>query len=116
MNENLAQLLENAQKGYYEYVGKKFNTIVENGDLQSIKTNIEFFGKMLDALNEVLKNGDKNSKLINEIGEKLARGTGLKYLPSDFKKKGGYLRSIELSKEYDLYRQNYCGCEFSKQK
>ena len=58
----------------------------------------------------------KNAKLINEIGEKLARGTGLKYLPSDFKKKGGYLRSIELSKEYDLYRQNYCGCEFSKQK
>ena len=65
MNENLAQLIKNAEEGYYKYVGKKFNTIVENGDLQSIKTNIEFFGKMLDALNEGLKNGDKNSKLIN---------------------------------------------------
>lgn len=65
MNENIAQLLENAEEGYYKYVGKKINTIVENGDLQSIKTNIEIFGKMLDALNECLKNGDKNSKLIN---------------------------------------------------
>ena len=65
MNENLAQLIKNAEEGYYKYVGKKFNTIVENGDLQSIKTNIDFFGKMLDALNEELKNGDKNSKLIN---------------------------------------------------
>lgn len=42
MNENLAQLIKNAEEGYYKYVGKKFNTIVENGDLQSIKTNIEF--------------------------------------------------------------------------
>lgn len=80
MNENLAQLLENAQKGYYEYVGKKFNTIVEYGDLQSIKTNIEFFGKMLDALNEGLKNGDKNSKLINWMEFYLGR-----MLYNDFK-------------------------------
>lgn len=80
MNENLAQLLENAQKGYYEYVGKKFNTIVENGDLQSIKTNIEFFGKMLDALNEGLKNGDINSKLINWMEFYLGR-----MLCNDFK-------------------------------
>lgn len=57
----------------------------------------------------------KNAPLINEIGEKIAEEYGVKYLPSDFKKKNGYKRSIELSKEYNLYRQNYCGCIFSKQ-
>ena len=56
----------------------------------------------------------KNAKLINEIGFALEREYGVKYLPSDFKKRGGYLRSIELSKEHALYRQNYCGCRFSK--
>lgn len=56
----------------------------------------------------------KNAQLINNIGEGLEKQLDQKYLVTDFKKKGGYLRSIELSKEYDLYRQNYCGCEFSK--
>ncbi len=56
----------------------------------------------------------KNAKIINEIGEKIEIETGIKYLPTDFKKRGGYLRSIELSNIYNLYRQNYCGCEFSK--
>ena len=56
----------------------------------------------------------KNCQLINSIGEKLQEQIGVNYLPSDFKKKGGYLRSIELSKEYELYRQNYCGCSYSK--
>ncbi len=56
----------------------------------------------------------KNAKLLNEIGERVCREEGVCWLPSDFKKKGGYQRSIELSKEYDLYRQNYCGCIFSK--
>lgn len=56
----------------------------------------------------------KNAQIINETGEKLQDGYDIKYLFSDFKKKGGYLRSIELSKQYDLYRQNYCGCSYSK--
>lgn len=56
----------------------------------------------------------KNSALINEIGLKLEKELGIKYLPSDFKKQGGYLKSISLSKENNLYRQSYCGCEFSK--
>lgn len=56
----------------------------------------------------------KNAKLLNEIGEKIAFSFGVKYLPTDFKKRGGYQRSIELSREYNLYRQNYCGCAFSK--
>lgn len=55
----------------------------------------------------------KNSRLINKIGGEIQDKTGVKYLFSDFKKKEGYKRSIVLSKEYDLYRQNYCGCEFS---
>lgn len=56
----------------------------------------------------------KNTQLLNEIGLKKAEELGVKYLVSDFKKKNGYIRSIELSKELSLYRQNYCGCEFSK--
>ncbi len=56
----------------------------------------------------------KNAQKLNEIGETLSEIYPVKFLPSDFKKKGGYLRSIELSREYGLYRQNYCGCEFSR--
>ncbi len=56
----------------------------------------------------------KNSDKINEIGLKVTEDYGLKYLLSDFKKNDGFKRSIELSKEYDLYRQSFCGCEFSK--
>lgn len=56
----------------------------------------------------------KNSNWINEIGENLDKKYNTKYLYSDFKKKNGYKRSIELSNIYDLYRQNYCGCIYSK--
>ena len=56
----------------------------------------------------------KNAGKINEIGQELAQIYKVEHLPSDFKKKNGYKRSIELSHEYGLYRQNYCGCVFSK--
>lgn len=56
----------------------------------------------------------KNAQLINNIGKELSNKYGVPYLLSDFKKKNGYKRSIVLSKEYNLYRQNYCGCVFSK--
>ncbi len=56
----------------------------------------------------------KDAQILNEIGMRIAEELGLHFLPSDFKKKGGYLRSTELSREYALYRQDYCGCEFSK--
>jgi len=56
----------------------------------------------------------KNSKVLNEIGEDLANRYDIKYLYADFKKKDGYKRSIELSKIYGLYRQDYCGCKYSK--
>lgn len=56
----------------------------------------------------------KNAEAINKIGESLSQELNTPYLCTDFKKKGGYLRSIELSKEHNLYRQNFCGCIYSK--
>lgn len=55
----------------------------------------------------------KNAAKLNEIGERLSAEYQIPWLPSDFKKKNGYKRSIELSAEYDLYRQDYCGCVYS---
>ena len=55
----------------------------------------------------------KNAQKLNEIGIRIGREAGVEYLVSDFKKKNGYKRSVELSEEYGLYRQDYCGCEFS---
>lgn len=56
----------------------------------------------------------KNAEKLNEIGDELAKLYGINHLPCDFKKKNGYKESINLSKEYNLYRQDYCGCVFSK--
>ncbi|MBQ6840580.1 MAG: epoxyqueuosine reductase QueH [Bacilli bacterium] len=56
----------------------------------------------------------KNSTVINQIGEMVSNKLGVKYLYSDFKKENGYKNSIEYSKQYKLYRQNYCGCHFSR--
>lgn len=56
----------------------------------------------------------KNAEKLNEIGGRLAEEYGVEYLYSDFKKKNGYKRSTELSREYGMYRQDYCGCVFSK--
>ncbi len=57
----------------------------------------------------------KKAEKLNEIGRLAGEEYGVSYLPSDFKKRGGYQRSIVLSREYGLYRQNYCGCIFSRQ-
>lgn len=56
----------------------------------------------------------KDAALLNEIGERMAEEYGVKWLPSDFKKRDGYKRSLELSRSFGLYRQNYCGCVFSQ--
>ena len=56
----------------------------------------------------------KNADNVNRAGEEAAKRTGVKYLYADFKKKNGYLRSLQLSAEYSLYRQNYCGCLYSQ--
>ena len=73
------------------------------------KRNADFFTTTLSV------SPHKNADLINRIGKELESEFGVKYLFSDFKKRDGYKKSIELSKEYDLYRQDYCGCVFSKQ-
>ncbi len=64
----------------------------------------DFFGTTLTV------SPHKDAERINRIGEELAEEYGVKWLPSDFKKRDGYLRSIQLSKQYGLYRQEYCGC------
>lgn len=72
------------------------------------KLNFDYFGTTLSI------SPYKNSVKLNEIGDELSKIYGINYLYSDFKKKNGYKRSIELSKEYKLYRQNFCGCIYSK--
>ena len=56
----------------------------------------------------------KDAKVLNAIGEELAAEYGVRYLASDFKKREGYKRSLQLSKEYSLYRQSFCGCVYSR--
>lgn len=72
------------------------------------KLNFDYFGTTLTV------SPHKNSQIINEIGALLEGEYGVKYLYSDFKKKDGYKKSIELSKQYHLYRQDYCGCLFGR--
>lgn len=74
----------------------------------SLASNYDFFGTTLTV------SPFKNSNKLNEIGLKLEKEYNVKYLVSDFKKKEGYKKSIILSKEYNLYRQDFCGCIYSK--
>jgi len=76
--------------------------------LQAKKAGYDYFGTTLTI--SPLKNAAK----LNEIGQTLAGEYGVLWLPSDFKKRGGYKRSVELSAQYELYRQDFCGCSFSK--
>lgn len=72
------------------------------------KNNFDYFSTTLTV------SPYKNAEVLNKIGLNLERIYGVKYLVNDFKKRDGYKRSIELSKEFNLYRQDYCGCLFSK--
>lgn len=56
----------------------------------------------------------KNAELLYEIGCEICNNSNLNYLPNDFKKENGYLKSVQISKQYSIYRQEYCGCEFAK--
>ncbi len=71
--------------------------------------NFEYFGTTLTV------SPYKNSSVINLIGEKIANNLNIKYIYGDFKKNDGYKKSITLSKEYNLYRQDYCGCLYGKE-
>jgi len=104
---NIVDGLENEKEG-----GKRcFNCYrlrLEKTAKVALENNYDFFGTTLTV------SPYKNSQILNKIGEELENKYNIKYLFSDFKKKEGYKRSIELSKEYNLYRQDYCGCVYSK--
>lgn len=72
------------------------------------KFNMDYFATTLSV------SPYKNAQIINEIGEKIAQEYEVNHLPNDFKKKDGYKKSVELSKDWNIYRQDYCGCPFSK--
>ena len=99
--------LENVPEGG-ERCFKCYELRLEKAAEISKKHNFDWFCTTLSV--SPLKNAQK----INEIGNKLSKKYGVNFLPSDFKKKEGFKQSIELSKKYDLYRQNYCGCVYSK--
>ena len=99
--------LENEKEGG-KRCEKCFYLRLQNTARLAKKENFDFFATTLTI------SPLKNAELINSIGEEIGKLFSVKYLCSDFKKKNGYKRSIELSKQYSLYRQNYCGCIFSK--
>lgn len=85
-----------------------FRLRLEETCRQAVRQNFDYFCTTLSI------SPHKDAGLLMQIGEELARDNPVTYLPSDFKKRNGYKRSIELSREYQLYRQDYCGCVFSK--
>ena len=85
-----------------------YNLRLEKTAMLAEKYNFDYFCTTLTV------SPYKNATLINELGFALAKKYNIKWLPSDFKKEDGYKKSIELSKKYNLYRQNYCGCIYSK--
>lgn len=86
---------------------KCYNLRMKKAAIYAKTNNFDYFTTTLSV------SPYKNSEKINEIGILLEQEIGIKYLYADFKKKEGYKRSIELSKQYNLYRQDYCGCKYS---
>ena len=105
--KKISKGLENALEGG-ERCHKCYRLRLEKTALLAKEKNFTYFGTTLTV------SPYKNSQVINEIGKILADQYHINYLYSDFKKHDGYKRSIELSKKYNLYRQNYCGCIYSK--
>ena len=85
-----------------------FEQRLEETARQAAKGGFDYFATTLTV------SPHKNYQLISEIGNRLGKKYGVAFLDKDFKKKAGFQRSIQLSKEYELYRQNYCGCQYSK--
>ena len=103
----LARGLEKCREGG-ERCFKCYRLRLENTSAMAAARNDEYITTPLTNI------PIKNARKLNEIGERLAKEYDIPWLPSDFKKKDGYKRSIELSREYDLYRQDYCGCVYSR--
>lgn len=103
----VAQGLENCPEGGERCI-RCFDLRLRETAQRAVEGRYDYFGTTLTI--SPLKNAEK----LNQIGVALSEEYGVSWLPSDFKKKNGYKRSVELSKEYGLYRQDYCGCVFSK--
>ena len=103
----IAKGLEDAPEGG-ERCHKCYRLRLEYTAKKAKELNYDYFGTTLTV------SPYKNSQVLNKIGNELEQKYNINYLYSDFKKKEGYKRSIELSKDFNLYRQNYCGCIFSK--
>ena len=104
---SLALGLENKKEGDIRCY-KCYKLRLEKTAMEARNNNFDYFTTTLSI------SPYKNSKWLNEIGEELALKYNINYLYADFKKKNGYKRSVELSNIYHLYRQDYCGCIFSK--
>ncbi len=105
--DNIAKGLENVPEGG-ERCFRCYRLRMEEAAKIAAEKGFDYFTTTLSI------SPHKNAEKLNEIGEELEKEYNIKYLYSDFKKKNGYKRSIELSREYNLYRQNYCGCIYSK--
>lgn len=105
--EQIAAGLENEPEGG-ERCTRCFALRVEETARRAAEEGFEYFCTTLSV------SPHKDAQRINALGEAAERRYGVKWLPSDFKKRGGYQRSIELSKAFDLYRQDYCGCRYSQ--
>ena len=106
---NIAKGLEDAPEGGIR-CRKCYKLRIEKAAKYAKKNNFDYFTTTLTI------SPLKNSQVLNQIGKELEEKYNIKYLYSDFKKKEGYKTSILLSKKYNLYRQNYCGCKYSKPK
>lgn len=104
----MAKGLENMPEGG-ERCHKCYTLRMEKTAILAKENNFDYFCTTLSV------SPFKNSRVLNEIGNMLEKKYDIKYLYSDFKKEDGYKKSIEYSKKYNLYRQNYCGCIYSKE-
>ena len=107
--ENIAKGLEDAPEGGIR-CRKCYKLRIEKAAKYAKENDFDYFTTTLTI------SPLKNSQVLNQIGKELEENYNIKYLYSDFKKKEGYKTSILLSKKYNLYRQNYCGCIYSKPK
>ncbi len=105
--KKIAQGLENISEGGAR-CNQCFYLRMKKTALVAKENNFDYFGTTLTV------SPHKNSTIINEIGEKISKELNIKYIYGDFKKNDGYKKSIDLSQQYNLYRQDYCGCLYAK--
>jgi predicted adenine nucleotide alpha hydrolase (AANH) superfamily ATPase len=113
IQEDSFEIWDNAVKGYEREPerGKRcevcFRLRLEKAAQFAVNNEFKLFTTVLSV------SPHKDSAVINKIGTEVAQRYGIEFLEADFKKQDGYKRSLELSKEYNLYRQSYCGCKYS---